>query len=115
VRGLGHLHLKELFKKVRMRAREAQVDAARRLLYLVEQCADALALAIALAGDLLVVGQDAGGAAEVDIEVAALHALHGAETISPWLAPYSATTETFSASRIFWMMTCLAVCAAMRP
>ena len=61
-----------------MRAREAEEDAARALLDGEEVGADALASAVALAGNLLVIRHDAGRAAEVDIEIAALNALHDA-------------------------------------
>ena len=36
-------------------------------------------------------------------------------TMSPTRSLYSSKTLSFSAMRIFWMMACLAVWAAMRP
>ena len=61
-----------------MHARGASRFRGETFFYLIEECADALALAIALAWYLFVVGQNAGRAPEVYINIAALHALHGA-------------------------------------
>src|SRR6185437_1359533 len=75
---LRHFHFEKLNQKARVAAREAQVYAAETLIHRIEIRADALAGAIALAGNLLLVRNDARRAAEIDKERAALHALHDA-------------------------------------
>src|SRR5262249_16163654 len=61
-----------------MRAREDDLRAAARQLHVDDVRADAIALAIALARDLLLLGQDRVGASQIDDDVLLLEALDGA-------------------------------------
>ena len=75
---LRHLLLEELDQQAGMRAREDDLRPLARELDVEDEGADAIALAVALARDLLLLGQDRVGAAEVDDDVLLLEALHDA-------------------------------------
>src|SRR5205823_15000823 len=62
----------------RMRAREHDLRALRRQLDIKDERTDAVALAVPLAWDLLLLGQDRVGPAEVHDDVLLLEALHDA-------------------------------------
>ena len=66
-----------------MRTGKLEEDTFRGFLYAVEVGAHALALAIALAGYLFFVGEDAGRTAHIDEEVAAFDALYRARDDFP--------------------------------
>src|SRR5262249_49913984 len=67
-----------LDEEARVRPRQHDLRAFARQLDVVDERSDAIALAIALARDLLLLGQDRVGAAEVHDQVLLLEALHGA-------------------------------------
>ncbi len=71
-----HLLLEQLHQEVVRGAREHDRKSLLRQIDVQNQRADAIALAIALVGDLLLLGQDRLGAAEIDDHVLALEALH---------------------------------------
>src|SRR3990167_3350576 len=75
---LGRLHLKQLHDELRVRAGEAQVHAAESLVNRVEIRPDALAHAVAFAGNLFFIRDDAGRTAEVHEYRPTLHPLDDA-------------------------------------
>src|SRR5690606_41751135 len=73
---LGHLGLEQLHHDLGGGAADEQLRAARLAAHVVEVAADAVAGAHDVARDRLVLGDEAFGvAAEVNVDVAALHAL----------------------------------------
>src|SRR5438552_1861668 len=70
--------LEEPADEFRTRAAENNFRPARRAHDFHQQAADALARRVFLAGDLLLAGHDGLGLAEIDVEVVALAAAHGA-------------------------------------
>ena len=74
-RHFGHFRLEEFRQKLRVRTRKADEGAAHAFVDAQEERAYALALTVPLAGYLLVVRENGGRAAEVDIEIAALETL----------------------------------------
>src|SRR5581483_3269108 len=75
---LGHLLLEELDQETGMRPREDDLRALSRELDVQDERADAIALTIALARDLLLLGEDRVGATEVHDDVLLLEPLDDA-------------------------------------
>ena len=98
-----------------MGAAEDDLDPLADLADIQDDGADPLVRMIAFAGDLLAPRQDGVGLAEVDDDRAPLEPLHGSGDEVAARSSNSSNRLSRSASRIFWMMTCLAVWAAIRP
>ena len=72
---LRHFHLEELGHEFRRGAGEEDLRAAGLAAHILDEAADAVAIAIALAADLLVAAQDAFATADIDDDVAIFLAL----------------------------------------
>jgi hypothetical protein len=94
---------------------EDDLDPLADLADVEDDGADALAGVVALAGNLLAPGQEGVGLAQVDRDGAPLERWTVPVIRSPRWSSNSSKRLSRSASRIFWMMTCLAVWAAIRP
>src|SRR3989344_3843400 len=73
---LGHFCFKKFYKKARVRASEADECTTNAFINAEEKCTHALALAVALARNLFVVGKDCGCTSEVHVKIAALKTLY---------------------------------------
>ncbi len=102
--------------EVRVGPAEDDLDPLADLPHVEDHAADALVGVMALARDLLARGEQGVGLAQVDRDGPPFGPLHGAgDQVAARWSSNSSNRLSRSASRIFWMMTCLAVWAAIRP
>src|SRR5439155_11067304 len=80
---LGNLLLEELHQQARVGAREDDLRSLAAQLHVQDESPDAVALPVALAGDLLLLRKDGVGPAEVHDDVLLLEALHDAREELP--------------------------------
>ena len=94
-----------------MRAREPQIHSAEPLFYSVQVRANALAHAVSLAGNLLLVWDDASGTSEVHEYRPTLHALNdSANYLSLLLAKFFHHRELFSFAHFLYHYLLRSLC-----
>jgi hypothetical protein len=112
---LGHFELEQPLDELRVRPREDDLHLVGLLAHFEDQRPDALARLVRLARNLLAARQEALRPADVHQQVAALDANDRPRNDRPAALVKSSKMLVRSRSRVFWMIICLAVCAAMRP